>query len=124
MLYLLAADLILLLHLGFVLFVLGGGLLVLRWPALFWLQLPALLWGVWIEFSGGACPLTPLENRLRRLAGGSGYRGGFIEEYLLPVVYPAELTQGVQISLGTGLLLINLAIYAIILVRRKADRGA
>ena len=117
-----AADLILVLHLAFILFVVCGGLLVMRWNKrrwLLWLHLPAVFWGVMIECSGGICPLTPLENRLRRMAGGNGYAGGFVEEYLLPFIYPPELTQGMQIVLGVGVLLLNLLIYTLIFIRRK-----
>ncbi len=124
MLPLLAADLVVLLHLGFIIFVVCGGLLLSRWPRLLWLQLPAVVWGVLLEFSGWICPLTPLENRLRRLAGEAGYQGGFVEQYLLPVIYPAELTRELQGALGAGVVLINLLIYARIFVRwRKGLRG-
>ena len=91
MLYRLAADAVLLLHLGFIVFVLLGGLLALRWRRAPLLHLPAVVWGVYIELSGGLCPLTPLENRLRVLAGQAGFEGGFIEHYLLPLIYPASM---------------------------------
>lgn len=119
MLPLLAANLVVLLHFFFILCVVFGGLLVLRWRKFIWLHLPAAFWGALIELSGGFCPLTPLENRLRRMAGESGYGGGFIEEYLLPVIYPAALTRELQIIIGVGVILINLMIYGIIFVRRK-----
>lgn len=106
------ADLVLLLHLGFVLFVLFGALLVLRWPGLAWLHLPAVVWGAAIEFGGWICPLTPLENHFRRLAGAAGYSGGFIEEYLLAALYPAGLTREIQIMLGLLVLAVNGAVYA------------
>ena len=89
MLLLLLADLVVILHLSFVLFVVFGGLLVLRWPRLAWVHLPAAAWGVAIEFTGGICPLTPLENWLREKAGEIGYADGFTEHYILPVLYPA-----------------------------------
>ncbi len=114
-----AADLVALGHLFFVLFVVLGGLLVLRWRWLAWVHLPCAVWGVLIEFSGWVCPLTPLENRLRRLAGEAGYAGGFVEHYLLPLLYPAGLTRSVQIGLGLFALLINLAVYLWILRRRR-----
>jgi hypothetical protein len=119
MLHQVGAGAVLLIHFGFVLFVLLGGLLVWKWPRLAWLHLPAVLWGALIEFSGGICPLTPLENRLRQAAGEGGYPGGFIERYLLPVIYPAELTRDVQVLLGLLVLALNLAVYAALWIKRK-----
>jgi hypothetical protein len=107
----LLADAVAAVHFGFVLFVVLGGLLVLRWRRLALLHLPAAVWGAVIEFAGWICPLTPLENALRRQAGGAGYGGGFIERYLLPILYPPGLTRGVQIALGLSVLLLNGAIY-------------
>jgi len=98
-------------HLGFVLFVVLGGLLVLRWPRLAWLHLPAAVWGALIEFAGWVCPLTPLENRLRRASGTAEYAGGFVEHYLLPVLYPVGLTRGVQYILGACVVVVNAAVY-------------
>jgi len=121
MIYRILADIVALAHLGFVVFVVLGALLVLRRPRLAWLHLPAAAWGVAIEWAGWICPLTPLENRLRTLAGQAGYSGGFVEHYLLPLLYPAGLTRGDQILLGSGALLLNLALYAILL-RRLAHR--
>jgi hypothetical protein len=118
-----AADLVVLLHLGFIVFVLAGGLLVLRHPRLAWLHLPAVAWGAGIELSGGVCPLTPLENALRRTAGEAGYASGFIEHYLLPLIYPAALTREVQIALGLFVLLANVLVYVVIAVRRRRGRG-
>jgi hypothetical protein len=88
------ADLTVLLHFGFVLFVVVGGLLVLRWPRLRWMHLPAAVWGVLIEFFGWICPLTPLENHLRDLRGQSGYAGGFIDHYIVSVLYPEADSPG------------------------------
>lgn len=105
------ADALALLHFGFVVFVVAGGVLVLRWPRVAWAHLPAAAWGVAIELGGWICPLTPLENALRRSAGESGFTGGFVEHYLLPVLYPAGLTRTVQIGLGVGVLLLNLLVY-------------
>lgn len=110
---LLIADLLVLLHLLFVAFVMTGGFLLLRWPKLAWLHLPAVLWGAYIEFSGGICPLTPLENHLRTLGGGSAYSGGFVEHYLLPILYPADLTTALQQTLGWTVLIVNGAAYAL-----------
>ena len=114
----LAADFVVLLHLAFILFVVLGGLVVFRWPRFMWLHIPAAAWGAFIELTGRVCPLTPLENRLRIAAGETGYSGGFIEEYLIPVVYPGGLTRWVQISLGVGVVVINLVFYGLLVARR------
>lgn len=111
MTYRLLADAVLLLHLAFIVFVVAGGLLLRRWPRLAWLHLPAVLWGVAIELYGGVCPLTPLENQLRQLGGEAGYAGGFVEHYLLPLIYPAGLTREWQIALALGVTALNLAAY-------------
>lgn len=115
MIYQILADVVLVIHLLFIFFVVAGGLLALwkRWVA--WLHLPAAIWGALIEFMGWYCPLTPLENDLRQLAGQSGYEGGFIEHYLLPVIYPDGLTREIQLMLGTIVVVINLAIYIYVL---------
>lgn len=105
------ADLVLVLHVGFVLFVVGGGLLVLRRRRWAWIHLPAAVWGALIEFFGWTCPLTPLERRLRRAAGGVGPERGFIEHYGELLLYPGWLTREVQIALGLAVVLINGAIY-------------
>jgi Protein of Unknown function (DUF2784) len=112
------ADLVVLIHFAFVLFVVLGGLLVLRWPKMMYLHLPAAVWGAVIELAGGICPLTPLENSLRRSAGLAGYEGGFVEHYILPVLYPTGLTRGVQLTLGMLVIGINVAIYAWVMARR------
>jgi hypothetical protein len=119
MTYRLLADLTVLLHLGFVAFVTLGGLLGFRWRRAPWVHLPAALWGIWIEVSGGICPLTPLENWLRERGGGSAYSGGFIEHYLLPVLYPAELTREIQYLLAGLVLVVNLVVYATLWRRRR-----
>jgi len=121
MLYRLLADLVVLLHTGFVLFVVLGGLLALRWPRAAWIHLPAALWGAGIEFAAGICPLTPLENHLRRLGGEAGYTGGFVEHYVLPVLYPDGLIRGVQLALGMFVLVLNLVVYAMVWRRRRQD---
>ncbi len=105
------ADAVVLLHLAFVAFVVLGGLLLLRWPRAVWIHVPAALWGGWISLAGWICPLTPLENALRRAAGGRGYGGGFVEQYLIPLIYPAGLTRELQIGLGVGVLALNAALY-------------
>ena len=121
MLFSVAADLVASLHFAFVVFVLLGGLLVVRWPRWAWLHLPAVAWGVSIELMGWLCPLTPLENRLRNEAGLAGYEGGFVEHYLLPVLYPESLTRSVQIVLGLLALLINVGLYIWMLRKRIRD---
>jgi hypothetical protein len=117
------ADCLVLIHLGFVLFVVLGGLLVLRRPRLAWLHLPAAAWGAWIELSGWICPLTPLENHLRHLAGEAGYRDGFIEHYLLRLLYPEGLTRQDQLVLAGIVAAINLAAYAVLLLRHRRTPG-
>ena len=119
----LLADLVLGLHFLFIVFALAGGVLALRWrwlPWLPWLHLPALAWGATVEFMGWICPLTPLENALRRAGGAAGYAGSFVERYLLPLIYPGELTREWQFALGGLLLLVNGAIYALVWRRRRA----
>jgi hypothetical protein len=115
----LLADLVLLLHLAFVLFVVLGGLPVLRWPRLAWLHIPIALYGATIEFLGFTCPLTPLENRYRRLGGESGYEGGFVEHYVTSLIYPDGLTRGIQVALGIAVLVLNAVVYAVVLRRRS-----
>ena len=119
MLHRLAADAVLLLHLGFILFVLLGGLLAVRWRWALLLHLPAVAWGVYIELSGGLCPLTPLENRLRIAAGEAGYAGGFIEHYLLALIYPAGLTPNIQYLLAAIVVVVNALVYAWVWARRR-----
>lgn len=109
--YLWLADLTLSLHVGFVLFVIFGGLIVLRWRWIAWLHLPAALWGAIVEFTGWICPLTPLENWLRAQDGETPYSSDFIAQYLLPVLYPGNLTRGLQLLLGTGVVVLNAVIY-------------
>jgi hypothetical protein len=111
MAYRFLADVVLVLHLGFVLFVVLGALLVFRWPRLKWLHLPAAVWGAVIELAGWYCPLTPLENELRRLGGQRGYSGGFIERYVTALLYPGELPRMVHVALGLLVIAINAAIY-------------
>ncbi|AVR89384.1 DUF2784 domain-containing protein [Thauera aromatica] len=118
----LAADSVLLLHLAFIAFVLAGGLLALRWRWAPLLHLPAAAWGVFIELSGRICPLTPLENLLRARAGEVGYAGGFVEHYLLALIYPEGITQGVQGVLAGIVLGVNAGVYAWVWRRRSRSR--
>lgn len=119
-----AADVVVLVHVGFVVFVVLGGLLVARWPRLAWVHVPAAAWGVFIEFSGWICPLTPLENYLRQRGASPAYEGEFIEHYILPLLYPATLTTRVQIWLGSLALVVNLAVYWRIVRARSRSRGS
>jgi len=119
MLYRLLADAVLLAHLAFILFVVFGALLVLRRRRLMPLHLLAVAWGIGIEVLGAACPLTYAENRLRLLAGGAGYSGGFIEHYVVGLIYPGALTRGMQLCLAAGVLLINGLLYGWMLWRRR-----
>ena len=118
----LLADAVVLLHLLFIAFALAGGALVLWRPRIAWLHLPAVAWAAYVEFTRTICPLTPLENALRRRAGDAGYAGGFVEHYLLPVLYPAGLTPQIQSWIALGLLGLNVAIYWVALARWRARR--
>ena len=119
----LLADLVVAVHFGFVVFVVLGGLLVLRWPKLAYLHVPAAVWGAVIELAGWICPLTPLENSLRRQAGSVGYSGDFIEHYILPILYPSALTRDIQLLLGFLVIAANLGIYAYVFRRRGGEAG-
>jgi Protein of Unknown function (DUF2784) len=120
MAYRILADLVVGVHALFVAFVVLGGLLALRWPWVAAVHLPAAVWGTLIEFRGWVCPLTPLEQSLRASAGQAGYEGGFIEHYLLPVLYPIGLTRGVQLVFGSLVIAVNLVVYGLVLWRRIA----
>jgi hypothetical protein len=120
----LLAEAVVLLHFGFVLFVIFGGLLALRWRRAVWLHLPAAAWGALIEFTGWICPLTPLEHWLRRQGGQAAYQGGFVEHYILPVLYPHGLTRTIQLILGLLVVGINLLVYSILWRRRQAGATA
>ena len=118
----LAADALLIVHLSFIVFVVAGGFLVWRWPRLMWIHPPMALWGGLVEFFDWVCPLTPLENRLRRLAGDAGFEGSFIEHYLVPIVYPPGLNRTLQIALGAAVVLVNAAAYLLYFrCRRRRD---
>ena len=107
----LLADVVVLVHAAFIMFVILGGFIALRWPWVAWLHVPAAIWGSLIEFAGWVCPLTPLENFFRARAGEAGYAGGFIEHYVLRVIYPNGLTPRFQWMLGGAALLINVTVY-------------
>jgi hypothetical protein len=115
----LLADALVVAHLAFIAFVVAGGLLVLRRPRAGWLHLPAVAWGVYAEATATICPLTPLENRWRRLAGEAGYEGSFVEHYIVPLIYPAGLTPDGQLALAFVVVAINLVVYGTLLHRRR-----
>jgi hypothetical protein len=119
MLYRIGADVIVVLHAIFVAFVAVGGFLSIRWPIVAWVHLPAAAWGVLIEVMGWVCPVTPLENVLRVLGGQSGYSGDFIEHYLMPIVYPAELTRGTQWVMAASVVAMNICVYSIVALRAR-----
>lgn len=116
------ADVVLVVHLLFIAFVVAGGFAAIRWPMVAWAHVPCALWGAWIEFKGIVCPLTPLENSLRRAGGEAGYGGGFIEHYVVPIIYPGGLTREMQIGMGIGVLVLNVVAYFFV-VRRIRGRS-
>lgn len=123
--YHIAADLVIVVHLLFIGFVVGGVFLAWRWPRVIWAHLPAVVYGALVEFVGFTCPLTLLENDLRRRAGDAGHRGGFIAHYLVRVIYPPGLTRGAQVGLGILVLLITVVGYRGVLRRAtRSDRAA
>jgi len=123
MVWQLLADAVMLIHVGFVLFVLFGGLLTFRWPRVVWLHLPAAAWGAAVEYGGWRCPLTPLEHWLRSDDAVNG-SADFIGETISPLLYPAWLTRDVQMALGTAVVIVNLAVYGWWLRRSHGVRCA
>jgi hypothetical protein len=119
--YRVAADTLVLLHFAFIAFVVTGGFVAWRWRWVVGLHLPAAAWGALIEFTGWICPLTPIENALRLRAGESGYTGGFIAHYVIPVVYPSGLTHEIQIALGVTVVLVNVVAYAGFVARVRSE---
>jgi hypothetical protein len=119
MAYRAAADAVLVAHFAFVLFVVLGALLISRWPRLAWLHVPAVFWAAFIEFSGTVCPLTPLEVYLREQAGEAGYAGGFIDHYVVLLLYPDGLTRAAQAVLGAVVVAVSGAIYIVAFRRRR-----
>jgi len=119
MFYQLAADAVVLLHFGFILYVLLGGLLSYKWLWLLWLHLPAVVWGAVMSMAGWICPLTPLEIKLRAAGGGGHYSSGFIEHYILPVIYPAGLSRELQTTMGIALLMVNALVYSGLIIKYK-----
>jgi hypothetical protein len=119
MLYRLLADLVLVLHLAFVVFALFGGLLALRYPKIVWLHLPVLVWGVVVQWADWICPLTPLENHFRHLGGEAGYAGGFIEHVVSRVLYPENLSLDLRYVLGLLLIVVNVSVYWYVMSGRR-----
>ena len=119
MVFRLLADTVVVIHFAFIVFVVLGGLLVLRWRWVAWIHVPAAVWGAVIEFDGWICPLTPIEHWFRMQSGGSGYEHGFIEHWIVPVVYPEALTRPIQIALGVAVLVVNMVVYGVVLARAR-----
>ncbi len=119
MIYSILADALLVIHLIFIIFVLLGGILIIKWRWVVYLHLPTAAWGILVEFNHWICPLTPWENALRRAAGDISYETSFIEHYLLPLIYPSNLTNELQIILGSLIIIINLMIYSGLLLKIK-----
>jgi uncharacterized protein DUF2784 len=117
-----AGDAVVVAHLLFIAFVVGGGALLLAWPRIAWLHLPAVVWGAYAELTSTICPLTPLENALRLRAGQAGYAGGFVEHYLLPIIYPAGLTPHLQTLIGGFVIAVNVVLYALAWRCRRPQR--
>lgn len=116
------ADAVVLIHFGFVLFVVFGGVLVLWRPWIAWLHLPAAAWGAWIEFAGWICPLTPFENWLRGLSGDQMYESSFVDRYIVSILYPPALTRDVQWALGALVLAINATVYLLVWRQQRRRR--
>lgn len=119
MIYSILADTLLILHLLFIVFVVLGGLLILKWRWLIYPHLAAVIWGILVEFNHWICPLTPWENALRGAAGQASYNSSFIEHYLIPLIYPTNLTNDIQIILGSIVILVNLAVYSWLFIKIK-----
>ncbi|MDH4319106.1 MAG: DUF2784 domain-containing protein [Desulfobulbaceae bacterium] len=114
------ADLLVILHFSFIIFVVFGGLPTLKWPSLAILHIPSVIWGALLEFYGWMCPLTHLEQHFRRSASDSGYQGGFIQHYLIPIIYPHDLTREVQLGLGLAVVFLNLFIYSAHILKKQS----
>ena len=119
-----SADLLVIVHFAFIVFVVLGGFLVLKWKKVAILHIPCVSWGALIEFCGWICPLTPLESYFREAAGGKAYSGGFIDHYIMSLIYPTGLTRGMQISLGIIVVVVNLLVYGLLIFGRKNGRAS
>jgi hypothetical protein len=117
--YKLLADLTAITHLAFVIFIILGGLFAFKWKRMAWVHIPAAVWGAMIEFYGWICPLTYMENYFREEAGIDTMSHGFVAHYIMPVLYPAELTKDLQIKLGIFVIVINLIIYSLVAYRHR-----
>ena len=117
--YAVAAALVVVIHLVFVVFATLGGLLAVRWPSIAWMHLPAAAWAMFVEFSGGICPLTPFEQTLRQRAGLEDYSGDFVANYIFPLLYPAGLTRRAQVAIGCFVIVTNAIAYAFVWKRRR-----
>ena len=120
--YRIAADLLVIVHFAFIVFVVVGGLAALKWRWVILLHIPAAVWAALIEFQGWICPLTPWEQELWRLGGRAPYEGGFVAHYILPVVYPDGLTRGIQVGLGVGVVVLNVLVYGWLVARATGRR--
>lgn len=121
MIYRIVADFLVILHLVFICFVIAGGLMVIKWRWIIFLHIPAAIWGILIEFYGWICPLTPWEQQLRYAGGQAGYSGGFIDHYIIPVIYPTDFTSELQVTLGIFVFLVNIIIYGWIIYRPQNE---
>jgi len=122
MLYQMLADIVFSIHFAFIIFVIFGGFMVLRWRWLMWFHIPAAIWGALIEFAGWICPLTPLENHLRMKGGAAGYQSSFVEHYIIPLIYPEALTRSTQVMFGLFVLIINMCIYGWMIYKQFLKR--
>ena len=122
MIFQLLADALVLVHIAYIVFVVAGAVFVRYHPKVIWVHLVAVAWGAYVALAHRVCPLTPLEVSLRIGAGQAGYSGGFVEHYLIPVIYPKALTPGIQIAEGIFVLAVNLALYGWVWRVRLAER--
>jgi hypothetical protein len=120
----LLADLLVVAHFAFIAFVVAGGVLVRWWPTVAYAHLPAFAWAAYVTFTGAICPLTPLEVALRRSAGQGGHESGFVEHYIVPLIYPPGLTRPLQVAIGAAIVTINVAVYAWAWQARRKPKGA
>jgi hypothetical protein len=120
--YHLLADTVVIVHLAFIVFTIAGGILIIWWRKVIWIHIPAVIWAAWIEFSGGICPLTYLENWLLGQSGSGGYHGDFTASYILPVVYPANLTRKIQITMAIIVIFVNLLVYGYIYMKKERKK--
>jgi hypothetical protein len=121
--YRILADIIVLIHLLFIIFVVFGGFLAFYKKWFVWVHIPAAVWGALVELTGWFCPLTPLENRFRISGGAVGYEGSFVEQYIIPLIYPENLTRNTQIAMGISVIVINAVIYFFLIKRYRKNTG-